>query len=624
MSNIPHIKKITIKNFGCIGSNSVELDIDKIVILVGPNNAGKSTILRAYEAVTESSKLNIDDFHNKDLTCIPEIIVHSIASVDNKPGDEWCDVQENDTYLVQERWRWIGMGTEPERIGYNTKLKRWAEEGDAEKMPWGMNNLAKAKRPKPHRVNTFDDPDIQSKAIVSLLKSLLEEDIKNISSSDDNDTKEYDILVGKLKTLRDSSKTLQEENIRKLENNANSIIGKIFPNHGLRISAPPSKAPIKIDLLGDEFSLEMGVEGGVAFPLEKQGSGSRRTALWTILKLLADSGFSARSVGSKAKSFHEKLGENTSHILLLDEPEVSLHPLATAMARDVLYSLPDNDNWQVMVATHSPSFIDLTKNHTTIIRVDKSQNNDIKTTTLFKPSQAKLTDSDKENLKLINLFDSHISEAFFGGRVIIVEGDTEYSAFNHIKNTEASNNNLSYQDLNIIRARGKVTVASMMKVLNHFGNEYYVLHDTDIPKIKSKRKNRELSKNGKTVYDEIIIQNPAWTNNEKILGEKGTNSRVVASLINFESAYFDETVGSDKPENCLKHLKESPEHYEKIKKLLDGILDPVTRDLPDGSTEWSSMNELQQIVEARLEATDISGKVIDLTHDNINEGKVLI
>ncbi len=35
------IKKLIIKNFGRIGSNSIELEIDKIVILVGANNAGR-------------------------------------------------------------------------------------------------------------------------------------------------------------------------------------------------------------------------------------------------------------------------------------------------------------------------------------------------------------------------------------------------------------------------------------------------------------------------------------------------------------------------------------------------------------------------------------------------------
>nr|WP_223265951.1 AAA family ATPase [Pantoea vagans] len=602
MDPIPSIKKLKIKSFGCIGSKAVEIDIDNIVVLVGPNNAGKSTILRAYEAVTDCLKLGEDDFHNKQVSVdnYPEIEVYSIATEENKPGSEWCSVQPDGSYLVREKWLWTGTNKEPERVGFNVNLDRWAQVGDLERMPWGINNVAKARRPKPHRVNTFDDPEVQSKAITSLLKNLLEESIKNIKESELHEKSKYDLLVDSLKELRNTSKVTQRGNINLLEDSANEIISRIFPSHELKISTPESSAPIKIDLLGNEFSVEMGPIGGLTFPLEKQGSGSRRTALWTILKLLADNGVRAKIGGTASKLHHEPVGPNTAHVLLLDEPEVSLHPSATKIARDVLYSLPENVNWQIMVATHSPSFIDLTKDHTTIIRVDKNKDNNIETTTLFKPEYAKLDNDDKENLKLINLFDSHISEAFFGGNVLVVEGDTEYSAFNYIKNIEMNAGNNFYHDLNIIRARGKVTVASMMKVLNHFGKKFYVLHDTDVPTIESKRKNKQLSINGALVYDQFRMANPAWTNNIKILDQMTGNSRVVASIINFEDAYFDETIGCDKPENCISHIKNDPEMYTKIKRLLDGILEFDNIKLPNGALKWSDISELNDAVEARL------------------------
>ena len=608
MSQVPSIKKLIIRNFGCIGNEPIELDIDKIVVLVGPNNAGKSTILKAYEAVTDCLKLEQDDFHNKQVSVdnYPEIVVHSAAIEENRPGDEWCSDQGDGTFLVKEKWKWTGTNREPERVGFNFAHNRWAQDGDQEKMPWGTNNVAKARRPKPHRVNTFDDPEIQSKAITSLLKSLLEDSIQSIKENEEDEKTKYETLVESLKALRDSSKITQQESINGLEGSANEIISKIFPSHELKISAPESSAPIKIDLLGNEFSIEMGPIGGLTFPLEKQGSGSRRTALWTILKLLADNGVRAKNAGPKAKAHHEPVGPNTSHVLLLDEPEVSLHPSATEIARDVLYSLPENDNWQIMVATHSPSFIDLTKDHTTIIRVDKIQDDHIEATTLFKPESTQLDADDKENLKLINLFDSHISEAFFGGKILVVEGDTEYSAFNYIKSRELENGNNSYHNLNILRARGKVTVASMMKVLNHFGNKYYVLHDTDVPMVKSKRKNKEQSVDGAIVYDQFTMTNPAWTNNGKILAQMTEKSRVVASVINFEDAYFDETVGSDKPENCLKHIKTDSNMYDKLKGLLEGILEFGGTPLPEGALAWSYISELDDAVQARFASVTIS------------------
>lgn len=597
----PKISKLIIRNFSCIGNEPVVIDIDKIVVLVGANNAGKSTVLRAFEVVTDCLKLELEDFHNRVVNkeALPQVEVHSIVVEDNKPGDEWCQPLGDNSWIVKEKWTWDGVAVEPKRIGFNVANNNWAQPKDKEQMPWGINNVAKSRRPKPHRVNTFDDPEIQGKAIVSLFKSLLDADIRSLKSSEQDKMSRYDLIIDDLAKLRADSKKIQEEGIVTIQDQANLILEKIFPNHALKVIATDEATPITIDFLGDEFNVEIGHVNGVSLPLNKQGSGTRRTALWTILKLLADKGVKAKPGAQKSKAAHEKLGPNSAHVLLLDEPEVSLHPGAVQNARDVLYSLPDNENWQIMITTHSPSFIDLSKDHTTIIRVEKNFHNAVEATTIFTPDAAKLSSDDKENLKLINLFDSHIGEAFFGGRVLIVEGDTEYSAINHIRQKESDAGNNSYKDVHVIRARGKVTVASMMKVLNHFKRKYFVLHDTDTPKTKSKVRDKAKCLNGNLVYKEIVIDNPAWTNNNKIVEQMGEYSRVVASLINFEAAYFDEIVGSDKPENCISHLRNDPDAYNLIKQLLDAIIEVPGAIFPEGALLWKDMDELNAKVVER-------------------------
>lgn len=594
----PKITKLIIKNFGCIGALGVAIDVDKIVVLVGANNSGKSTILRAFEVVTDNLKLEQDDFHNRQvvLGALPEVELHSVVVEENKPGNEWCMPLSDTTWLVKEKWIWEGINVDPKRVGFNVVKGRWAEDGDAGLMPWGTNNVAKSRRPKPHRVNTFDIPEVQAKAITSLLKSFLDNDIKRLKFNDGDESSRYDSILENLRVLRNDSKVIQQTGISDIETRANLILEQIFPGYVMKVISSESTAPISIDLLGDEFGLEMGSVNGQTFPLEKQGSGTQRTALWAILKLLADKGIKAKQAGKNAKTFHEPVGPNTAHILLIDEPEVSLHPRAVQAARDVLYSLPDSDNWQVMLTTHSPSFIDLAKDHTTIIRVEKNIESMIGATTLFRPDEVQLDEDDKENLKLINLFDSHISEAFFGGKILVVEGDTEYTAFNYIKNRELENGSNRYKDINIIRARGKVTIASMMKVLNHFKAKYYVLHDTDRQTAKSKVKDRAASIGGLVVYREITIANPAWTNNQKIADRMSDYSRVIASIVNFEEAYFSEVVESDKPENCVNHLKSSAEAYNLIKQLLDSVLELEQIELPSGAMSWSTVEELDQAV----------------------------
>jgi predicted ATPase len=42
------LRAIRINNFGCIDGEGCEVEIDRIVVLIGPDNVGKSTILDAY------------------------------------------------------------------------------------------------------------------------------------------------------------------------------------------------------------------------------------------------------------------------------------------------------------------------------------------------------------------------------------------------------------------------------------------------------------------------------------------------------------------------------------------------------------------------------------------------
>ena len=44
------LRELIIKNYGCIGENELRVVIDDIIVLIGPNNVGKTTVLNAYES----------------------------------------------------------------------------------------------------------------------------------------------------------------------------------------------------------------------------------------------------------------------------------------------------------------------------------------------------------------------------------------------------------------------------------------------------------------------------------------------------------------------------------------------------------------------------------------------
>jgi putative ATP-dependent endonuclease of OLD family len=140
------------------------------------------------------------------------------------------------------------------------------------------------------------------------------------------------------------------------------------------------------------------------------------------------------------------------HLLLMDEPEICLHPDAIREARRVLYDLPTTNGWQVMITTHSPIFIDLSRDNTSIARVERLSNGVVEGTTIFRPKKAKLDDDDRVELKLLNLCDPYVAEFFFGGKTVLVEGDTEYTAFRHVISCDPQ----KYRHVHVVRSRGKV------------------------------------------------------------------------------------------------------------------------------------------------------------------------
>src|SRR5208337_5507008 len=91
----PRLHRLKVSNFRCIGTQPVEVELDDIVILVGPNNTGKTAILRAYEVVMQhgstEGQLAIDDFPNGkiDQANLPTIELETVVYEKTAPGERW-------------------------------------------------------------------------------------------------------------------------------------------------------------------------------------------------------------------------------------------------------------------------------------------------------------------------------------------------------------------------------------------------------------------------------------------------------------------------------------------------------------------------------------------------------
>ncbi len=580
------LKRLIIRNFRCIGPDPVSIDLDDIVVLVGPNNAGKSTILRAYEVVMmhgrTEGKLKLEDFPGErvDVDHLPEIELQTYVW-DDLPAAQWLH-EEEDTgkQYIRERWRWEEPGKDPKRQGHRAGDADWDE-----RVPWGAPGVANARRPTPHRVDAFASPDEQGDKITKLMQEILTERATRTAG---DEVSSIEKLSEQIRQLQREIVEQSQEDIDGLQQSLSAYIGEIFVGFKVQLDTRSEQLSEKpVNLFAAKPVIRMGPDGGHMAPLDKQGSGARRTLLWSALKLAAERQPEPKK-GKKAEKVEKPAGEGEaaeplrrSHVLLLDEPEICLHPAAIRDACRELYDLAGNETgWQVMVTTHAPPFIDVSRDNTTIVRVERKEGGAIAGTTVFRPDQVKLSKEDKELLKLLNQWDPYVAELFFGGRTIVVEGDTEFSAFRELIDQDPAH----YRNVHVVRARGKYIIPILVKILNHFGAPYAVLHDTDRP----------TNKDGSA--------NSAWAANQKILeavaaAPAPANVRLAASVVDFEHAMFGTSASSDKPFRTVMRIRKEEVARKRVKEAFDYLLFE-TNEPPAGVLPWTTIDELERATAA--------------------------
>lgn len=522
--------ELQIKNFGCIDENGITIKIDDIVVLIGPNNVGKTTSIRAYEMFANSGTiLKIDDFYQNNENNPVEIagVFGEITNEDKQQiGEKWIYKNNDKQDVIKYKWRWEKSGVKGEKYSWYDKEGKWEKGGMG-----GWDSKIASCIPVPLKISPFDDSIQLKNKIVELLTSAVKENVKN-------DQSKVAKLLDQVNDLANEVKKQIAEELNKTTSRLQKNLNEVFPEHNVDIA--PQADKIEVDkILATGTHLNVAGNDGKYYPLANQGSGLQRAFLWSAIEALADTG--------KMKSGRSTIESEKPKMLLVEEPESFLHPPAVRLAREALYKIAELDNWQVMITTHSPIFIDVSKPHTTIIRVEKNEG----ATKIFSTEKAQFSDKERERLQMIRNCHPTINEFFFANKVILVEGDTEQVTFSQVKEERVT----------IINCRGKANIPMFEKILNHFGVEYIAVHDLDTP--KSKR-------------DGKFIKNSMWTINEKIIEEanKGLNGKVIVNIPDFERQFFGYLQSGDKPYNAILELQKEERRNvrDELEKIANGSL----------------------------------------------------
>lgn len=509
------LTKLIIKNFrGLKGENNViSFDDSNIIFLIGQNNVGKSSFLHAYCFFTNSKqKAQKEDFYNYDTEIPIEIIGEfekeeaDSENTDFSKDPDWMSkwVTSNNKIIIKKVWNSIEGAFK--KYTFNPATNEFVVNGFG-----GLDTLFTKYAPTPIFINAIETEESLEKKVNEIIDKEYLKRIETIFN------KEYLKAVSSINTLQD--KITNSNNITIYNKRINLNFQKIFPELSLKISQKKSENIDIIKAFKTNHSIAVQREGVTRQEnFSQHGHGIIRQALFNFLVFMKN----------------ESASNIKNYIILFEEPELYLHPKSTFLLREELYNIAEDSPFQILCATHSPKMIDISKPHSSLVRITKDLSEETKTYQVgHSVFQA---DENKDFVQMINRFNPNVCETFYANEVVLVEGDTEAIIIREI-----IKKNFNDKDIFILNTGSKNNIPFFQKILTHFSIKQHIIHDSDTRYLYEKDSNDNLKVKLTNKLEKR--KNSAWKINENIWNEvinsnrkeEGLSKRYV-SIYNFESA----------------------------------------------------------------------------------------
>jgi putative ATP-dependent endonuclease of the OLD family len=471
------LSTISIQNYRSIKSLEFDFPESGILFLVGPNNAGKSNIIRAIDLVCGDNWASKEKLEDYDRYGRAGARVCIDLHFDNERRAKWGD----------DYGKWGEYLGPRGRMPYESKIKDdypctylGADRNFDKQMSFYDWTLLGRIRKQFHRQARVHEAELKQKYA----------ELVAVFNKVDNFTRFKDDFIGFFNDM-------QADTSAKLAVAFEPFTPANYFKTLQILATDPEQSDLPLDL--DEL-----------------GEGSRNMVLLSLLR-------------SYAKNF--RAPDQATGLLAIDEPETFLHPQARRHLAKVLRDIASS-GMQVIVTTHSTSFID-TEYFDSIGRVIKIEDDEApgrKHTQLISVSPQDLVEhcvatgvpADKTTVISIRDFykttsNAVLNEAFFARAVVLVEGETEELALPIY--LEALGIDCDLLGISIVRVSGKNQLPKYWRLFSAFEVPLIVMLDNDNSQDEQTNKNiaicfgiqlEEFIKNVDTVK-RIVAQRPAKT-----------------------------------------------------------------------------------------------------------------
>ena len=396
------ISIVEIKNYKSI-VNAV-LKLSSFTPLVGYNNAGKSNCLSAIQWILKKSSLTNKDFFDSSLPVEVTATVNGVsqALLDLMPARQKSSIEK---YVQNETLRIRRIQETPNAKVAEIRISVWdASVNDWAVNPTGLDNALGALLPEPIRIGAMENAaeDASRAKTSTTIGKLLSEFLTPVKTAHEADLNQHLNEVGR-RISSDGDMRFSELSI--IDQNVNSKVNNLFPGMSVKLHFDTPT----IDDLIKAGTLKVFEGAGDGRDFSSYGHGAQRSIQMALVQYLAEI---KRSNNSSA----------ATTLLLIDEPELYLHPFAIEQVREALIAL-SLSGYQIVISTPSAQMItpELAE-HTLLIRKSDVLGTHARLR-LADAIQSVVPNSTHQMEQLFNL--AHSSQLLFAENVVLTEGKTE-------------------------------------------------------------------------------------------------------------------------------------------------------------------------------------------------------
>lgn len=388
----------------------VKLPLEGYTPLVGQNNTGKSTILQAIEWVLKPRALSTADFSDPNqpievAACIDGI---SDAILMRIPEDKHRKAIEP---YCQNGRLWIrakATGTTAKTISEEV----WdVEQCVGEDLPdnWrtyptGLSQAVSALLPKPLVVQAMHDlgEDLGKAKAGTTIKGLLDEIMGPLLAA-------HAELSGALETIRHvltAEGDNRSDHLQQFDSDATDALNHFFP--GLALDLDLQVVDVKEFFKAGDLHVTDKTTGDRR-RFDQMGTGAQRAIQMALIRYLAE-------------TRKEDDSRPARRLLLIDEPELYLHPQGVRRLRQALAHLAEA-GFQIVFSTHAPLMLSRDNAADTVIVGKTAQAGTTTQKPLRQAVEDALSNAESQSRTLFEL--GNLAEIYFANRVVICEGKTD-------------------------------------------------------------------------------------------------------------------------------------------------------------------------------------------------------